>query len=85
MERVRWADARYRDEAGREHTLRYDLLLEAGVEGVRYGVSVQDRAGDGAQVRDLTSRRERAEEVLALLARNTVTPVTLRDVIDDLL
>lgn len=41
--------------------------------------------GDHASVRDLTTRRERAEEVLELLARNLVTPVTLWDVVQDLL
>lgn len=71
----------YVDLKGARHTLRYCIILEP--EG--FGVAIRDSTGEAAVVRDLTTRRSRAEEVLALLERNLVTPVTLRDVIEDLL
>lgn len=84
VKQVRYAERDYVDLEGRAHRLDYYLLEEPG-QPCRFGVAVLDRGGDHASVRDLTTRRERAEEVLELLARNLVTPVTLWDVVQDLL
>lgn len=52
-----------------------------------YGVEVRlmcgARAVDQDTVGDITASEKEAKELLALLCRNTVTPVTLRDVIED--
>lgn len=84
MEEVRRAAGRYFDLNGNAHELEYRLLVERG-EPCRYGVEIRDMGGGRSLVRDITSRAERGEEILELLVRNTVTPVALRDVIDDLL
>ena len=81
---VTYAEEHYVDLSGRSHVLEYRLLEEEG-EPCRYGVAVLDRNGDCARVRDLTTRRGRADAVLELLRRNLVTPVTLKDVVEDLL
>ena len=52
---------------------------------VRYGVSIGERGGSCERVRDLTTRRERAEQVLSLLAQGVAAPVHLRDIVEDLL
>lgn len=84
MNEVKYAEEHYVDLKGLSHCLEYRLLVEAG-EPCRYGVAVLDRNGDCARVRDVTTRRERAEQMLELLRRNLVTPVTLREVVEDLL
>lgn len=84
LREVKYAEKEYVDLSGRPHRLEYYLLEEPG-QPCRYGVAVLDPGGDRAAVRDVTSLRSRAEEVLTLLARNLVTPVTLRDVVEDLL
>lgn len=84
MNEVKYAEEHYEDLNGKHHCLEYRLLVESG-QPCRYGVAVLDRDGDCARVRDLTTRRARAEQVLELLRRNLVTPVTLRDVVEDLL
>ena len=81
---VKYAEEHYVDLQGLSHCLEYQLLVEEG-EPCRYGVAVLDRDGESVRVRDLTTRRERAEQVLELLRRNLVTPVTLGDVVEDLL
>ena len=64
--------------------LEYHLLEEPREDGRRdYGVEVCSSDGDSDCVRGITVCREDAAELLRLLARNTVTPVTLRDVIED--
>lgn len=84
MNEVKYAEEHYEDLNGQHHCLEYRLLVESG-QPCRYGVAVLDRDGDSARVRDLTTRREWAEQVLELLRRNLVTPVTLGDVVEDLL
>lgn len=86
MRKVKYAEEHYVDLKGNAHCLEYSLLEETG-RPCRYGVAVEDRGGDRdrAAVRDVTTRRERAEEVLELLRRNLVTPVALLDVVQDLL
>ncbi|MBR1780417.1 MAG: hypothetical protein IJ751_03330 [Oscillospiraceae bacterium] len=69
----------YVDLSGREHRLRCDLLTEP--EG--YGVAIWDEGGDREEILSLTPSRDRAEELLELLARNQVTPCALRDVVED--
>ena len=81
MEILREETRNYRDAGGRKHSVRYCLYRE----GNNYGLSVEDGMGYEDRVRDVTTRREWGEELFALLHRNLVTPVTLRDVLEDLL
>lgn len=57
---------------------RYYLLEEDGSCGVR--VELGEEAASAA---DLSPRRERVLALAEALARGTVTPVALRDVVDD--
>lgn len=54
-----------------------------------YGVEIRmtrsGRPEETARVEDITTSREQAEQLLHRLRRNRVTPVTLRDVIEDTL
>ena len=57
---------------------RYYLLEE----GTSYGVEIW-LEGESAAVRNLSPSRERAGELARRLVRGIVTPVGLRDVVDD--
>lgn len=48
-----------------------------------YGVKIQEAGGDCAAVPDITVSAARIDELITLLIRNTVTPVTLADVVAD--
>lgn len=73
MERLLVGEARCRGSQ-----VRYYLLEE----GTSYGVEIRLK-GESAAVRDLSPSRERAGELARRLVRGTVTPVGLRDVVDD--
>jgi hypothetical protein len=77
-----------RDEAGREHIYHYSILvgeLEVAPEFSceSYGVRVREQGGESGQVPNITVSISRIDELMELLLRNTVTPCTLRDVVDD--
>jgi hypothetical protein len=62
--------------------MTYYLLAEENLEGAeQYGV--RSETGDRAEVRKVTISSRSILELLGLLMRNTVTPVGLRDVIED--
>lgn len=64
--------------------MTYYLLAEENLEGAeQYGVRVESETGDRAEVRKVTISSRSILELLGLLMRNTVTPVGLRDVIED--
>ena len=60
---------------------RYYLLEEAENPG-SYGVQIE-MEGEEASVGDLSSSRQRVEALAEALGRGAVTPVALRDVVDD--
>ena len=64
-------------------------ILDVKCVGARadgnYGIAIEDAGGYGDRFWNLTSRRDRAEEIYALLVRHLVTPISLRDVLEDLL
>lgn len=66
----------------------YILVDEVEVAGgfacESYGVKIRSRrSGESAQLLNITTSVSRIDELLELLMRNTVTPVTLRDVVED--
>lgn len=62
----------------------YRLFEHSGEECSRYGISVENQhTGECAVVEDVTSKRERAEQLLSLLARGQVTPVSLLEIVED--
>lgn len=61
---------------------RYYLLEEAAEKGEAYGVEIE--LGDESEaVRNLSPSRQRVADLAEALARGAVTPVGLRDVVDD--
>ncbi len=74
----------------------YILEKEVQVEGIcisRFGLEIYKRAQrkDGTpyaeyrKVFDLFQTEAEAEEMLLLMARNTVTPISMKDILEDLL
>ena len=75
-------------------TLQYTLLSDIPAPGIPGGplygirISLSDDAGvllDEAEIRGMTPDRSAVLALLDLLIRNTVTPCTLQDVLEDLL
>ena len=66
----------------RTFPVRYYLLEEESEQGGSYGVEVE-LEGETEAVPDLSPSRQRVEALAEALARGTVTPVGLRDVVDD--
>ena len=81
VERLETKVRTYTDIHGAEHTLEYCLFNADGY----YGVSVWDAAGYGDRIWNLTTRRERAEEIFRVFHDHLVTPVSLREVLEDML
>ena len=75
------------DEGGARHTFRYHLLCgEARQDGVSfpdYGIAVHSSQGETIQIPHLSPDRRRVCALLTLLCEQGVSPVHLRDVIDD--
>lgn len=75
------------DSQNRPLELAYYLVSETGSGDItQYGVTIRaSRAGarTDAQLCAITVSAERIEELLRLLANGSVTPVGLRDVVDD--
>ncbi len=69
--------------------LRYYRLSEEADDGTtRFGAAVKavgEEESPRAEVPDITTSREDIDQLLATLARGTVTPVSLREVVEDLL
>lgn len=73
---------------GRALRLEYYRLTQPDTHGPQYGAAIRCLSADGedyAAVPAITVCPGRIERLLALLSEHTVTPVTLRDVITDLL
>lgn len=67
----------------RELPVRYYLLEDETDEGrPLYGIQVE-YGGERMSILELTCSRQRAEALLGLLIRGCVTPVTVRDVVED--
>lgn len=62
--------------------VRYYLLEGEPEEGVSYGVQIELEE-ETAAAPDLSPSRRRVAALAAALARGAVTPVGLRDVVDD--
>lgn len=76
------------DETGREHNYEYMILIDEMpvsdqicVES--YGVKILEQEGESSELANITPSSARIERLLDLLVRNTVTPCTLRNVVDD--
>lgn len=66
----------------RASQVRYYLLEEESEGAGVYGLQVELN-GEAASVPNISSSRRRVRELAAALTRGGVTPVALRDVVDD--
>ena len=83
MREILYKQRQAHTEDGRPLHLSYFILTNKGMDGRnRYGVKVRSNDED-AVAPDLTERSERAFDLLDKLARNTVTPTGLPDVLVD--
>lgn len=88
MRELAVAQKQITDETGRERTYDYAILVDEmpvgrGFSCESYGVSVREQGGEGERMPHITVSAERIDELMELLVRNTVTPCTLKDVVDD--
>lgn len=68
----------------RDITVSYELLEHLEEGECRYGVSAENQnTGERAEIGDITSKRDRAEQFFNLLIVGQVTPVTLKDAAED--
>ena len=76
-------------QSGMQMELEYLLTCREPPNGApEYGVGIRARTLDSCEedcADGITPRRGRAMELLRLLADGTVTPVTLRDILQDVL
>ena len=70
-------ESRYKDVA-----LRHYLLTEESAAGPIYGVQAE-LGGEQAAVSGITMSQRQVQRLMAGLIHGRVTPVTLRDVVDD--
>ena len=74
-------------ESPRDCGYRYVILVDEMTVGEMncesYGVRVTGSDGDCAEIPNITVSAGRIDELVDLLRRNQVSPVTLRDVVDD--
>lgn len=74
-------------ESPRDCSYRYVILVDEMTVGEMscesYGVRVTGPDGDCAEIPNITVSAGRIDELVDLLRRNQVSPVTLRDVVDD--
>ena len=76
------------EEDGTAHSFQYYILVDemelgGGLSCESYGVKVAGPDGEEASVPNITVSVERIDQLLELLRRNCVSPVTLRDVVLD--
>ena len=60
-----------------------ELAVTPQVSCESYGVSICEQDGEEERVPHITVSAARIDELMDLLVRNTVTPCTLRDVVED--
>lgn len=69
---------------GQEQMICYRLFEQPGEGRSCYGVSVENpNTGEYAVVEDVTLERDRAEQLMDLLTVGQVTPVSLREIVED--
>ncbi len=62
-----------------------DILGNNEAETESYGVGIRLENGDDDKIRGITFNAEKIEAIMKILSNGTVTPIGLRDVLDDML
>ena len=68
---------------GYHYTILVDEMSVGGLICESYGVRVTGPDGECAELANITVSAGRIDELVDLLRRNQVSPVTLRDVVED--
>ena len=81
MREIKYIEIKTHDEKKRPLSLIYSVLVDRLQRPEHYGVKVMDKSsGEFALALDLTTE---AKSIYDKLAKNTVTPTTLADVVAD--
>lgn len=85
MKESKYTEVKATAENGRQLVLAYYVLAEDCADELRhYGVKIIERnTGEMAQITDLTTEASTAYRLVDKLAKNTVTPSSLMDIISD--
>lgn len=70
-------------DCGYRYVILVDEMTVGGMSCESYGVRVTGPDGECAEIPNITVNAGRIDELVDLLRRNQVSPVTLRDVVDD--
>lgn len=70
-------------DCGYRYVILVDEMTVGGMSCESYGVRVTGPDGECAEIPNITVSAGRIDELVDLLRRNQVSPVTLRDVVDD--
>ena len=68
---------------GYRYAILVDEMAVGGLCCVSYGVKVTGPDGESEAIPNITVRAGRIDELAELVRRNQVSPVTLRDVVED--
>lgn len=75
------------DETGAPLTFHYHLLCDTAEYGDRlipdYGIAVSSSQGEHIQIPHISPDFHRVSDLLTLLCEQAVSPIHLRDVVDD--
>jgi hypothetical protein len=87
---MREAETKAQTLEGDDHkqwSVWYTILEEEAPTGhfgcMHYGIRIEKQDGEWDEVRDITTSQSRIEELFELLWRNGVTPMSLREILED--
>lgn len=85
MKETKYTEIHTRAQDGKPLAMAYYVLAEDGPDGLRYyGVKIEEcNSGESAQISDLTTETNRIYTLVDKLAKNSVTPTGLADVVAD--
>lgn len=87
MKKIKLLEEMVQDEMGKNRQFEYYLLIEEidmmGLFCEYYGVAVEEKNGDLVEIRGITMKQERIEELITLLSFHKVSPITLGEVVED--
>ncbi len=88
MRELEVAQKQVKDQKGRVHTYAYSILVgempvAQGFSCESYGVCIREQDGEDSTVPNITPSISRIDALMDRLVRNSVTPCTLRDVVED--
>ena len=84
MREITYIEINTHAEDGKPLSLVYHVLVDKQQGRERYGIKVTDKgSGEFALALDLTDNAKRAYDMADKLAKHTVTPTTLADVVAD--